>query len=518
MNTTGRRTRSTKTISEDLVYSGKLQPQSLELEEAVLGALMLEHDVLDRVLEAIQADFFYKPEHQEVFKAISTLYQNTQPVDILTVTNELRKTGKLDLVGGPFFISQLTNRISSAANIEHHIRIITEKFLQRGLIRISGEIASEAFDPSRDAFELLDSAQAKIFELSENHIKRSFKGIDVVLSEAIKQIETAKNHENQLTGVPTGFTQLDRMTSGWQKSDLIILAARPAMGKTAFVLSIARNAAVDFKKPVAVFSLEMSAVQLANRLISGEAEIDQEKLRNGNLTEAEWHQLNTKINRLSSAPIYIDDTAGLSVSELKTKCRKLKKQHGIQMIIIDYLQLMRGDDGRGNGNREQEISYISRSLKMLAKELEVPVIALSQLSRAVETRGGDKRPMLSDLRESGSIEQDADMVMFLYRPEYYKLDTFADGSPTQGYAEVMIEKHRNGAVGWVKTRFLGRYAKFADAEDASYSVSGGFSDNNPFEDHNGGAGNIVIKQSRMNQMDDDDDFGPHIDPNGPAPF
>jgi replicative DNA helicase len=496
--TTTRRTNK-RLGNEDFFPAGKLPPQAPDLEEAVLGAMMLEKNAYTAVLEILKPEAFYEPKHQTIFNICKDLFEKGEPIDILTVTTELRKSGELEGVGGAYYITQLTNRVSSAANVEYHARIIAEKHIQRELIRIGTEITTEAFEEGADALGLLDTAQQKIFEVSEGTISRDVEKIDDLLKKAIKNLESIKDHENKLTGIPSGFMELDRETSGWQKSDLIILAARPGMGKTAFALSTARNAAVDFGKSIAVFSLEMSGEQLVTRLISGETEIISQKMRSGNLTPQEWDRLNNKIGKLADAKIFIDDTPGISVFELKAKCRRLKAQQGIDMIIIDYLQLMRGEDSKGQGNREQEIGYISRSLKGLAKELHVPVIALAQLSRAVETRGGNKKPMLSDLRESGSIEQDADMVMFLYRPEYYQITEFEDGMPTQGLAEVMLAKHRHGAIGDFRVRFQGEYARFIDIDGMSMPMGG--SDFSMTEDN--GIQSYTV-QSKMNNMPDDD--------------
>jgi replicative DNA helicase len=446
---------------------GKLPPQALDLEEAVLGALMLEKDALSAVIDILKPNVFYKDAHQKIFEAIQTLFTQSSPVDILTVTAQLRKQGDIEMVGGAYYITELTNRVASAANIEYHARIISQKFIQRELIRISTDIINQSYEDTSDVFELLDYAEKNLFDIAQNNLRRDSRKMDDIVKESLKMLESLKDKDDSLTGVPSGFTALDRMTNGWQKSDLVIIAARPAMGKTAFVLSCARNAAVQFNKPVVVFSLEMSSVQLTNRLIAGEAEIEQEKIRKGNLLDWEWHQLTSKIGNLSEAPLIIDDTPALNVFEFRAKCRRLKSQYDIQMIIIDYLQLMQGKaDGKGGGNREQEISSISRALKQVAKELNVPVIALSQLSRAVENRpGGSKRPMLSDLRESGAIEQDADMVLFLYRPEYYGLEQDENGNSTAGIGEVIIAKHRNGETGTVPLKFIGKYVKFADLDD-----------------------------------------------------
>ncbi len=774
---------------------GKLPPQAIDLEEAVLGALMLEKDALTTVIEILQVDSFYRETNQKIYEAILQLFDNSEPVDILTVTNQLRKNGTLEFAGGPFYVSGLTQRVNSAANVEYHARIVSEKAIKRHLIGIASEIEREAYEDTTDTFALLDRVEQEIFNVSEVNIRKNYADMRSMMREAITELEAKKLHKDGLTGVPTGFTNLDRLTSGWQKSDLVIIAARPAMGKclgkgtkvvmfdgtlkkvedvrvgdqlmgddstprrvlslargrermywvrqnrgmdyrvneshilslkrspsgycrtegphtngdvlnisvrdyldkapkfktnykgykvavefdekplsidpyfvglwlgdgdhvdtsivtnlessfrnfaqrsvekypespdtktviptaattdngvntescipptylynttihrlallaglidsdgyyleqtngyeitqknkrlayqikylcdslgfrtslrkkkavittigyesevyrvriygdvcripvriprkkalpwknrinwqvtgitvaydqvddyygfeidgnhlflledmtvthnTAFVLSALRNAAVDFKHSVAIFSLEMSSIQLVNRLISAEAELESEKIKKGSLREDEWQQLYAKTSRLTEAPIFIDDTPALSIRELRSKCRRLKAQHNIELIIIDYLQLMTGDASRtGGGNREQEIASISRALKNIAKELEVPVIALSQLSRAVETRGGDKRPQLSDLRESGSIEQDADIVMFLYRPEYYGLTESEDGQPVQGVGEIIISKHRNGALDTVQLKFIGKFTKFTNLHEVT---------------------------------------------------
>ena len=463
-----------------LVPLGKMQPQAVDIEETVLGALMLEKDALTTVIDILKPQSFYDDRHAKIYEAIVQLFNKSEPVDIMTVTAQLRKNGTLEIAGGAYHIANLTTRVNSAANIEYHARIITEQAIKRDLIRISAKIQEDAFEDTEDVFELLDRTEQALFEISESNIKKNYAGMQQLMHEAIMEIEARKEHKDGLTGVPSGFTELDRVTAGWQASDLVIIAARPAMGKTAFVVSAMRNAAVEFGEAVAIFSLEMSSIQLVNRLISAEAELESEKIKKGNLADHEWEQLVHKTARLTEAPIFIDDTPGLSILELRAKCRRLKAQHDIKMIIIDYLQLMSGDSsksGGGPGNREQEIASISRALKGIAKELNVPVIALSQLSRAVETRGGDKRPQLSDLRESGSIEQDADMVMFLYRPEYYDITEDEDGLPTAGTGEVIIAKHRNGSLENVKLKFIGRFTKFADLDGSimggDYS-SGGF--------------------------------------------
>ena len=449
---------------------GKLPPQALELEEAVLGAMMIDKKGVDEVIDILQPDAFYKEGHKHIFEAIFQLFTDSQPIDLLTVSAQLKKSGKLELAGGDFYLIQLTQKISSSAHIEFHSRIILQKFIQRSLIKISSEIIEESYDESTDVFDLLDKAESKLYEVTQGNIKRSSETAQSLVIQAKKRIEEIANKEG-LSGIATGFDKLDKITSGWQPSDLVIIAARPGMGKTAFVLSMARNIAIDFGHPVALFSLEMSSVQLITRLISSETGLSSEKLRTGKLEKHEWEQLSTKVKDLEKAPLFIDDSPSLSIFDLRAKARRLSSQHGIKLIIVDYLQLMTagGSNGKGGGNREQEISTISRNLKALAKELEVPVIALSQLSRAVETRGSSKRPLLSDLRESGAIEQDADIVSFIYRPEYYKIDEWDDDehTPTAGQAEFIIAKHRNGSLENIRLKFIGNLGKFDNLEDFS---------------------------------------------------
>ncbi len=458
-----------KTVSDTSVTDfGKLPPQAKELEEAVLGAVMIESNAINDVADILKDETFYIDAHQRIWRAIRMLYQNLAPIDLLTVTEQLKKNGELDAAGGPFYVAQLTNKVGSAANVEYHARVLAEKHIQRTLISTSTEIIKDAYEDTTDVFELLDKAEKNLFSISENNLKRESQDISSLVMGELKEMEIRMNvSEDHLNGVASGFIELDKATGGWQKSDLIIVAARPAMGKTAFTLALARNAAIDHKKPVAIFSLEMSSSQLVQRMISMESHIPSEKIRKGNLHPYEYQILTSKIDKLKEAPIFIDDTPAINIFEIRSKCRRLKQQHDIQMIVIDYLQLMSGTgDGRG-GNREQEISQISRSLKGLAKELGIPVIALSQLSRAVETRGGDKKPILSDLRESGAIEQDADIVIFLYRGEYYGLDTDAEGNSNRNIAEVIIAKHRNGPIRTVKTRFISSFAKFENLDEIS---------------------------------------------------
>ncbi len=481
--------------SNAFLEHGKVPPQAVDLEEAVLGAMMIEQDAVAAVIDILKPEVFYKEAHQKIFSAIFRLFGKSEPIDILTVTNELKSSGELEMVGGPYYITMLTSRIASAANVEYHARILIQKYIQRELIHISSDIIKDAYEDTTDVFDLLDKAEQGLFNVSESNLRRNFEDMPSLIKQAIEDIENAKNSDTHFRGIPSGYAELDRVTTGWQKSDLIILAARPAMGKTAFALSMARNIAVDFDIPVAVFSLEMSAVQLVTRLISSESELPATRLKKGELADHEWHQLNTRIQSLANAKIFIDDTPALSVFELRAKCRRLKQQHDIQMVFIDYLQLMTlGRDTRGN--REQEISTISRSLKALAKELNVPVLTLSQLSRNVENRtGAAKRPILSDLRESGAIEQDADIVMFIYRPEYYGLDSTEDGTPTEGLAEIIIAKHRNGPTANVNLKFIAQYAKFSDPDTP------GVNNSNP-EDYGKG----LRIPSKMNDSDDDTPF------------
>ncbi len=477
---------------------GKVQPQALPLEEAVLGALMLDKDSIAIVIDILRSESFYSDAHQVIYKAILRLFERSQPVDLLTVTEELKKAGELELAGGPYYLVGLTNRVASAANIEYHARLIAQKHIQRELIRVSTNIIRDAYEDTTDVFQLLDNAEQGLFNITQQNLNRSYESMGSLASKALKQLEELSKKDAGLTGVPTGFSDLDRITSGWQPSDLIIVAARPGMGKTALTLTLARNAAMDFRKGVAIFSLEMSNLQLVSRLISLEAEIPGSKLRNGQLEEYEWQQLHSVIEKMSEVPIFIDDTPGINIFELRAKCRRLKMQNDIQMVIIDYLQLMTGAGENRNGNREQEISAISRGLKGLAKELNVPVVALSQLSRAVETRGGAKRPQLSDLRESGAIEQDADIVSFIYRPEYYQILEDEEGQSLKGIAEIIVAKHRNGALGTIKLKFIDQFAKFQELDDFGFNdlpAASGSASNDPL------SGNVISLPSRMNDED-----------------
>jgi len=445
---------------------GKIPPQAPDLEEVVLGAMMIDKKGVDEVIDILSPDSFYKDAHKHIFEAIFKLFENSEPIDLLTVSSQLKKDEKLDLIGGDFYLISLTQRVSSSAHIEFHARIILQKYIQRSLIKISNEIIEEAYDETRDVFDLLDTAEAKLYEVTQGNVKKSTESAQSLVIQAKKKIEEMSNKEG-MSGVPSGFDKLDKLTSGWQPSDLIIVAARPGMGKTALTLTMARNIAVNSNIPVAFFSLEMSSVQLITRLISSETGLSSEKLRTGKLEKHEWEQLNVKVKTLEKAPLFIDDTPSLSIFDLRAKARRLASQFGIKMIMIDYLQLMTAGGSQKGGNREQEISMISRNLKALAKELSIPVIALSQLSRAVETRGGSKRPLLSDLRESGAIEQDADIVSFIYRPEYYKIDEWDDEerSPTEGQGEFIVAKHRNGGLENIRLKFIGHLGKFDNLDD-----------------------------------------------------
>lgn len=495
------RVKSPSVLTGDI---GRIPPQSVDIEQIVLGAMMLEREAINQTIDILHQNSFYDPKHQFIYKAIRELFASTNPVDLVTVTTRLQKNGELEAAGGAAYVASLTDRVASSAHIQVHARIIAEKFIKRELIRVSSEIIRDSFDETKDVFELLNSAEQNLFQIAENNMSKQVAVMQNVVREAIQEIEKAAQNSDGISGVPTGFFLLDKLTSGWQRSDMIVIAARPAMGKTAFVLSMARNTAVDYGMGVAVFSLEMSSVQLVKRLIASEARISAEKLRKGDLQDHEFQQMHSRITKLATAPIYIDDTPGISIFDFRAKCRRLKAQYNIDMVIIDYLQLMTAKDGKGGGNREQEISTISRSIKEIAKELNVPIIALSQLSRSVEQRGGDKRPQLSDLRESGAIEQDADIVSFIYRPEYYGFTQDENGNSNQDVGEIIIAKHRNGSLDRVRLRFVGQYARFENFDevpeiDNFSSLSKGISD---FENKS-----TFIVQSKMNSgMDVDIDF------------
>ena len=465
---------------------GNVPPQAVELEEAVLGALMLEKDSIIAVQEFVTPEAFYTEEHRLIYKAIEELSMELKPVDLFTVTERLKARKELKKVGGATYLAQLTQKVGSAANVEFHAKIIAQKYVQRELIRSATEIQRRSYDESTDVTELIGFAEGEIFKVAEGHVKRSVQTSKDLLSRALQQIEEASKNTSSYSGVQSGFNAIDRVTLGWQLSDLIIVAARPSMGKTAFVLSMARNMAVEYEQGVAFFSLEMSAVQLMMRLIIAETGLSGNDVKSGRLTPEQWRHLESATKPLGAAPLYIDDTPALSVFEFRSKARRLKIHNDIKVIIIDYLQLMTGTQD-SKGNREQEVAFISRTLKAIAKELNVPVIALSQLSRATEMRGGSKRPQLSDLRESGAIEQDADIVAFIHRPEYYGINQDENGMPTAGLAEIIIAKHRNGAVCDVKLRFLNEQARFVDMEDSMLPPSQASESREAYDDYASGS-------------------------------
>ncbi len=495
------KSRSIKIDKEDSgtvinLKNAKLPPQAIDLEEAVLGAMLIDKKGVDEVIDLLQPDAFYKNAHKHIFESIHSLFQNSEPIDLLTVSSDLKKKGKLSTIGGDYYLINLTQKVSSSAHIEFHARIILQKFIQRSLIKISNEIIESSYKDSVDVFDLLDESESKLYDITQGNIKKSSDTAQNLVFLAKKKIEEIANQEG-LSGISTSFERLDNLTSGWQPSDLIVIAARPGMGKTALSLSMARNISVNVKVPVAFFSLEMSSVQLITRLISAETGLSSEKLRTGKLVDHEWKQLNVKVGDLEKAPLFIDDTPGLSIFDLRAKSRRLVSQHKIKLIIVDYLQLMTLGNNNNAGNREQEISNISRNLKSLAKELNIPIIALSQLSRAVETRSGPKRPQLSDLRESGAIEQDADIVSFIYRPEYYGIEEWDDEerTPTAGQAELIVAKHRNGGLDKIRLKFVPSLGKFEDMQkyDSSFEYE---SKMNPDD----------IKNQNLNDNSESDDM------------
>lgn len=485
---------------------GRIPPQATDLEEAVLGALMIDKKAVDDVIDLLLPEVFYNEKHVIIFDAILQLFKEGKPIDLLTVSAKLRENGTFASVGDYYLIS-LTQKVASSANVEFHTRIVIQKYIQRKLISISSEIIEDCYDETKDVIELLDNTEAKLFEVTQGNLKKGSEDAGGLVKQAIENIEKISNQKG-MSGIPTGFNKLDELTSGWQPSDLVILAARPGMGKTAFVMSMAKNMAIDFDIPAAIFSLEMSSVQLITRMISSETGLSSEKLRKGNLEQHEWEQLNSKVKNLAKAPIFIDDTPSLSIFDLRAKARRLYSQHGIKVIIIDYLQLMTaGSDNKKGGTREQEISTISRNLKALAKELNIPVIALSQLSRSVETRGGSKRPLLSDLRESGAIEQDADIVSFIYRPEYYGQTEWDDEehTPCEGQAEFIVAKHRNGGLDNIRMKFIGHLAKFTNLESDDYTTAFESKMNSPFiEEVNLPKGNPADAFGDSNSFNEDE--------------
>ncbi len=488
-----------------------VQPQAIDLERAVLGALMIDKDAYAVVCEMLYPESFYEPRNQKVYRAIMELAMRENPVDVWTVTEQLAKQGDLEDVGGPGYVTELSSRIASSANIEYHARIIAQKSLARQLISFTSRIQGMAFDETVDVDDLMQEAEGSLFELGQRNMKKDYTQIDPVIRNAIEVIQKAAANKDGLTGVPTGYHKLDDITSGWQPSDLVIIAGRPAMGKTSFALSMAKNIAADYQVPMAFFSLEMSNVQLVNRLISNCCEIQGSKILNGQLHPDEWDRLDKNLNHLLGAPLYVDDTPGLSVFELRTKARRLVREHGVKIIMIDYLQLMNAN-GMRFSSRQEEVSVISRSLKGLAKELDVPILALSQLNRGVESREGleGKRPQLSDLRESGAIEQDADMVLFVHRPEYYHIYQDDNGRDLHGMAQIIIAKHRKGATGDVLLTFRGEFTRFENPEDRRLSSK---------SSSNEGGGEII--GSRMNgdqqSATTESPFAGDA-PDGPLPF
>jgi replicative DNA helicase len=445
---------------------GHLQPQATDIEQVVIGALLIDKDAFSVVSEILRPDTFYDPRNQKIYQAIQTMNLEERPVDIMTVIEELKHEGSLDEIGGPAYVLDISQHVASSAHIEYHAHILAQKYLARQLIHFASEVETEAFDPQIDVDDLMQKAESSLFELSQKNMRQDYTQIDPIIHEATEILQRAASNAGGLTGIPTGFTRLDEITSGWQKSDLVIIAGRPAMGKTSFALSIATSIAVDHHIPVAFFSLEMNKVQLVNRLISNVCEIPGNKILNGQLDNDDWERLDKKLRLLIGAPLFIDDTPGLSVFELRTKARRLVREQHVQIIMVDYLQLMNANGSRFS-NRQEEVSTISRSLKGLAKELDIPILALSQLNRTVENREGleGKRPQLSDLRESGAIEQDADMVLFVHRPEYYHIYEDEKGHDLHGMAQIIIAKHRKGATGDVLLRFKGEFTTFLNPED-----------------------------------------------------
>jgi replicative DNA helicase len=448
--------RATNVGQPDYAGEGRIPPQATDVEMAVLGAMLLDKGAIAKAIEILDETSFYKPSHQRIFSAMMALFEHSEPVDLITLVEELRRRGDLEKVGGEYYLTELTTRTTTAANIEYHAHIVLEKALMRQLISASTEVAGRAFSETEDALDLLDEAEQKIFQISEQRMKKSFVSMNVAVHHTMEMLESIHGKHSGITGVPSGFTELDNFTGGFQKSDLVIVAGRPSQGKTALVLSIARNASILHNVPVGFFSLEMSNQQLVLRLICAEARVDAHSVRTGRLPEDEWRKLSTSVGKLYQAKIFIDDTPALSVLEIRAKARRLKAEHNIGLVVVDYLQLMQGP--KNIQSREQEISTISRSLKALAKELNIPVLALSQLNRAVELRG-DKRPVLADLRESGAIEQDADVVLFVHRPEMYGINE-ENNESTEGIAEIIIGKQRNGPTGSSRLAFIKQYARF----------------------------------------------------------
>jgi replicative DNA helicase len=449
--------RTVSTGEQSFPAEGRVPPQAVDVEMAVLGAMLLDKGAIAKAIEILDDSSFYKPAHQRIFAGMVALFEKSEPVDLITLVEELRRRAELDKIGGEYYLTELTTRVTTAANVEYHAHIVLEKALMRQLISSSSEVVGRAYSETEDALDLLDEAEQKIFQISEQRMKKSFISMNTAVHQTMEMLESIHGKHSGVTGVPSGFTEVDNYTGGFQNSDLIIVAGRPSQGKTALVLSLARNASIFHEVPVAFFSLEMSIQQLVLRLICAEARVDAQSVRTGRLPEDEWRKLSTSIGKLYKAKIFIDDTPALTALEIRAKARRLKAEHNVGLVIVDYLQLMQGP--KNSQSREQEISSISRSLKALAKELNIPVIALSQLNRAVEMRG-DKRPVLADLRESGAIEQDADVVLFVHRPEMFGINVDENNEPTEGMAEIIIGKQRNGPTGSARLAFIKQYARF----------------------------------------------------------
>jgi replicative DNA helicase len=497
-------------LDASALYNGKIIPQATQIEASVLGAVMLDKNAMSEILDVLNPSMFYLPAHERIFQAMMSIFNKTQPIDLLTVHEELKKSGDIEMIGGPAYLAELTSTVGSSQNIEMHARIIAQKYIQRELIRVSNEIIRESYEDTKDVFDLLDMAEQELFGITDNNLRRSYAAFSDLAAQVSRQLEEVRNKSNKFTGVPSGFSSLDKLTSGWQSSDFIIIAARPSVGKTAFVLSMALNAAKQ-GYPVAVFSLEMSTLQMAQRVISIESQISGTNIRDGNLTDDEMKRLHYTLQKDADLKLFIDDTPQLNIFELRAKCRRLKMQHDIKMVVVDYLQLMTaGGDSKAKGTRDLEVGAISRAMKSIAKELNIPVIALSQLNRSIEGRKGDKRPQLSDLRESGSIEQDADIVGFIYRPDMSNLDD--SGELNKGPivpAELMISKHRNGALANIKLEFIKQYAHYVEAVDPINPFNTGLSSDTFKAKDNGGQ--IIKKPSRANDSDDEIIDIPFID-------
>ena len=510
----------------DDVDLGRKAPQSIEMEKAILAAIMIDKDAIDTVREILSEASFYLPSHQKIFSASLKISSRHEPVDIALLAEQLSKDGVLEMCGGPGYLIELSNTVASSANVEFHSRIVAQKFIQRELIRLGNDVIKHGYDSTKDVFETLDETESKIYQLSENYTSEDPVNTSQVLGGALSDLQKRmdKSLNNELQGVETGFKQLNELSGGWQKGDLIIVAGRPGMGKTAFTLTLARNAAVMANQTAVFFSLEMPTNQLMMRLISSESDVEQEKIRRGTINQAELAQVTSKMDKLNKVNLFFDDTPGLSVMDFRKKVRKIKRDHdGLGLIVIDYLQLMTVNMVEGNGkiisNREQQIAFISRSLKSIAKELEVPIIALAQLSRQAENRGTStkpSKPMLSDLRESGSIEQDADMVIFLYREAYYDKEARdADGNSLEEVATISVAKNRNGRTDSFNARFIGKYVKYCDWDDQGLSSNTmRYADiKNKQADDFGDTPTMTVP-SKMNHIDREEFFKDDVPPSG----